>query len=499
MLKLRKLKKAAKDICVLYVEDNNKLRNNAVNILKKFFKDVYSASDGKEGLAMFKKHRPQIVITDIKMPNLDGLKMSALIKDFSPETKIIVMSAFDTNEHLHKSIEIGVFRFLLKPVNINNFSDILETAIKDIYKEKNKTIFYMHLQNVFNYQSSMVLMLKDKKPILANQMFLDFFNIDKIENFTKQHISLGNHFLEHKGFLYNTKDKNWYQQIRKNLNKLYNVKMLDKDNQIKHFIIKLQEIPEKEAYSILSFDDVTELNLLKLFDEKKTKTDKIEQDSKAMFKLLSVFQRNHAPIKVHNYYKGLGVTHDALIVNLTNDSLIIKTTYMQQKAMQYERRCIIESEALPNPIYCKNITNISFKEQTITLENLSFCSTSPITRENVRVVPEDDHNITLFLGENKFNGDAQIADLSLDAIKIRLNAMPPGLKIGDKVIIDIVFPTKTQPIIINTKVEVFRIDETKHYFDIVCKFGDDKKALLVQYITKRQMAIIREFKELQNG
>ena len=72
MSDMKDLQLAARGISILYVEDNESLRNNAAKLLHKFFKNVYVAVDGKEGLAVFKKHRPSIVITDIKMPHMAG-------------------------------------------------------------------------------------------------------------------------------------------------------------------------------------------------------------------------------------------------------------------------------------------------------------------------------------------------------------------------------------------------------------------------------------------
>ena len=83
--------------------------------------------------------------------------------------------------------------------------------------------------------------------------------------------------------------------------------------EIKHLIAKYQIIPEKDGYGILSFDDVTELRLLKLFDASQTNIDEKMQDTQAMFDLLEVIQRNSAKIELHNYYKGLSITNDALI------------------------------------------------------------------------------------------------------------------------------------------------------------------------------------------
>ncbi len=497
---LKQLKLDAQGLSVLYVEDNNTLRENASKLLMKFFDTVYSAADGKEGLEVFKKHHTKIVITDINMPNMDGLELTQHIKKIAPETKVIIMSAFDDKQNLHKGVKLGVTDFLSKPVNITQLTEVLHTTVQKILEENNKLIFYSHLQSIFNYQSSMVLMIKDKKPLLANQMMLDFFGVESVEEGLKEYGDLGNKFLEHDGFLYNKLDRDWFDEISQHPSKLYHVKIKNKKDEIRHLILKYQILPEKKDYGILSLDDVTELNLLKLFDARQSLNDEHLQDSAAMYKLLEVIQRNSAKIGLHNYYKGLSITNDAVIVEIKEDSIVIKTSYLQEKAVQFEKRTLIVSEALPSYIACDEVVKIGFDNQRIEFKKLHFVSSSPVQRSTIRIIP-DQHTVSLFIGENKFQGEVTIEDISLDAVKLNLNAFPAGLMQNDEVLIDIVLTMDKKPLIINTKATMFRKSENKYSFSIVFMFmfKEGTKSGLIKYITKRQMAIIREFKGLQNG
>ena len=499
MSDLKKLKLAAKGFSVLYVEDNKALRVNATKLLRKFFDKVEVAADGKEGLDKFKKHHYPLVITDIKMPNMSGMELVSHIREIQQDTKIIVMSAFDEKDFLFKAIELSIFRFLKKPVNVTEFTNILYEAVIQIKHERDTKLFYTHLNSVFNHQSSMVVMLNDRKPLLANQVFLDFFNVDTVEEFRAQYKDIGACFLEHDDFLYNHGAIDWFDVVELNEKKLFHVKIKNRDNAVRHLILKYQLIPEKAGHGILSFDDVTELNLLKLFDEKQTSSDEKQQDTKAMFDLLDVIQRNSAKIEVHNYYKGLSITNDALISEIKDDSITIKTSYLQEKAIQFERKTVLVSDTLPSAIFCDEVVKISFENQTVVLKGLRFSNSSPTQRGTLRVVPEDKHSVSLFLGENKFHDDVRIEDISLNAVKLKLNALPAGLKKGDEVTIDMVLELDKKPLFINTKATMFRKSESKRSFSIVFVFNESKRKELTNYITKRQMAIIREFKGLQNG
>jgi len=431
---------------------------------------------------------------------MDGLELTQKIKEISPQTKVIIMSAFDDKENLHKGIKLGVADFLSKPVNVVELTNVLHTAVLEIIEEQNKLIFYTHLKSVFNYQSSMVMMLQDNTPIIVNQMMLDFFGVESVKEGLVEYGDLGNRFLEHSGFLYNKLDKDWFAEVSTHPSKLYHVKVKNVKNEIRHLILKYQKLPEKKDFGILSLDDVTELNLLKLFDAKQTMSDENIQNTEAMFNLLKVIQRNSAKISLHNYYKGLSITNDAIIVDVKADSIVVKTSYLQEKAVQFEKRTLIVSEALPSSILCEDVVQIGLENQSIEFKKIHFVSSSPVQRNTIRLTPEQ-HTASLFIGENKFQGEVRIEDISLDAIKLNLNALPAGLVKDDEVLIDIVLTMDKKPLIINTKAIMLRKIENKNSFSVVFlfKFKDGAKSELVKYITKRQMAIIREFKGLQNG
>jgi len=499
MQNLKELQNIARGFKLLYVEDNEALRKNAAKLLKKIFEHVDLAEDGEVGLALFKKNHHSIVITDIKMPKMDGMTLIKHIKRIRPETKTIVMSAYDDKKLLLQGIELGVFSFLQKPVSVVDLSNILHRAILEINHENHTKIFYTHLKSVFDHQSSMVVMLNDTKMLLANDMFLEFFNYECRDESRRPFDEISKQFLEHDGFLFNTADRDVLETVKLNETKLYHVKLKNPKGDIRHFILKYQDIPEKENYGVLSFDDVTELNLLKLFDAKQSSSDDDLKDSKAMFNLLEVIQRNSAKVELHNYYNGLSITNNGVIIDVDDGTLTLKTTYMQQKAIQMEQRLLIVSSALPHTIECKEIQRINFEKQTVELKSLRFIKTSPVTRSTIRVVPSGKQTVSFFVGENKFQGDIEIEDISLDAVKLKLNALPAGLDSNSDIVLDIVLELDKKPLIINTKASMYRKSESRHSFSVVFIFKDLKKNKLVKYITKRQMELIREIKGMQNG
>lgn len=501
MSEISQIKEIAKDFSILYAEDNNALREQASSLLKKLFDVVYVAEDGEAALSLFKQHYPKIVITDIKMPKIDGMNLSAKIKALRPETRIIVMSAFDDKEYLLEAIRIGIFRFIKKPVSVASLSKVLLEVIDNINKEEQSRIFFTHLNDVFNYQSSLILMLDKQKMILASQRFLDFFGVTSIEEFIEHRGDLGSCFLKHDGFLYNEGARDWFSMIFANEDKLFHVKMTDNEHKMHHFIFKMHRIPEKPDMSILSFDDISELNLLGLFDNKKSIEDNAQANQKAIFDLLEVIERNHAKIKLHNFYRGLSITNDAIVIDTKNSILHVKTNFLQQKAIQIDKRTVISSEALPHDILCEALYKNNFDNQSVAFKSLQFLPRSPIARKNIRVEPDEGHTITLFFNEHKFFGDVRIIDISVDAVKISMNALPAGLQENEKVRLDMILTLEKRQIIVNTEAYLFKKNELNRLFYLVfiMQSTPQTKRPLTEYISKRQMQLIREFKGMQNG
>jgi CheY-like chemotaxis protein len=501
MAELKKLKIDCKGMSILYVEDNETLRKNAFTLLSKFFDTVYIAEDGQKGLELFQEFHPEIVLTDINMPRMSGLELSSRIRKLSSDTEIIIMSAFDDKENLHKGISIGISGFIAKPVSMTNLVEVLQHSVDNILNENNKKLFVTYIESMFNYQSSMVIMLKGTKPILANQIFLDFFGVEDVAAFIKKYGDLGEVLLEHNGFLYNKPDKKWFDEVRVNEQKLFHTKIKNLKDEFKHFMLKFQKLPDKEGYGVLSLDDITELNLLKLFDENQSKSDDYEQDASLIFNLLKVIQRNSAKVQLHNYYKGLSITHDAVIVDVKDGSIVVKTSYLQEKAVQYDKKTIMVSEAMPHPVACDEVVTIGFENQSIEFRKVHFTKASPVQRKTVRIVPDENTKVSLFLGENRYQGEVSVEDVSLDAIRLKLIYFPPGLKEGDRVIVDLVFEIDKKPVLINTQAVMVKKIENKHSFSIVLtfEFATGQKSILVKYIASRQMNIIKEFKGLQNA
>jgi len=127
--------KILKSLKVLLVEDEENLARLLKSAIGDQFHSFTIAKDGLEGKDLFVKIKPDIVITDITMPKMDGLEMSKDIKEINPDTPIIILSAFSDKEKLFCAIDIGVTKYFLKPFDPDELIEYI-SSISDKFSPK---------------------------------------------------------------------------------------------------------------------------------------------------------------------------------------------------------------------------------------------------------------------------------------------------------------------------------------------------------------------------
>ncbi len=90
------------------------------------YRFVGEAADGEVALPLIRKTRPDVLITDIKMPFMDGLSLSRIVREEFPKTKILIISGYDDFEYAREAISIGVDQYILKPVTRMSLRKVLQ-------------------------------------------------------------------------------------------------------------------------------------------------------------------------------------------------------------------------------------------------------------------------------------------------------------------------------------------------------------------------------------
>lgn len=121
---------------LLYVEDEPTAQEQMKMMLADNFRVFYQAFDGVEGLEIYKKHKPDIILSDVNMPLLDGLLMTEKIKKYDNKQIVILLSAFDERDVLLKAINIGVDYFITKPIDMDILNKRLEKIAQQIQNQK---------------------------------------------------------------------------------------------------------------------------------------------------------------------------------------------------------------------------------------------------------------------------------------------------------------------------------------------------------------------------
>ncbi|EAC1618140.1 DNA-binding response regulator [Campylobacter jejuni] len=162
-----------KELIILVVEDEVKTRESMINILSERFSKVIGAQNGDEGLKKFKKFKPDLVITDIAMPIMDGLDMAREIKEISDDVPIVVLSAYSEKERLLRSIDIGIDKYLIKPVDIEELFKVLDCLVG----EKIEANMLVKISEEYQFNKTKRTLIHNGKEIVLTKKELAFISL----------------------------------------------------------------------------------------------------------------------------------------------------------------------------------------------------------------------------------------------------------------------------------------------------------------------------------
>jgi PAS domain S-box-containing protein len=267
-----------KKTTVLYVEDDDSIREELEYFLGKKVQKLYVAKNGEEGLNLYKEFKPELIITDIQMPIMNGVKMIKAIKEIDPNVPTVIATAFNDSDFLFEAIKLNVLGYLVKPINLYSLSETLYKISKNIYLEKeNKEIYntLMQYKNIVDERS--IISKTDGSGIITyvNEPFEKISGYSKEELIGKPHNIVKHPKMDNKIFKEMWKkikvEKQSWQGRVKNIskdNKEYFVDLivkpiLDLDGNIKEFISLANDITDLEL-SKDYFQNLTQKNELNL-------------------------------------------------------------------------------------------------------------------------------------------------------------------------------------------------------------------------------------------
>lgn len=163
-----------KNIKILFVEDEKNIRENAISYLKRLFSEVYEAKDVFEAFKIIENKKPHIIITDINMPEINGLEMIKKIRQKDTNIKIIILSAYTNTEYLLEAVELGLEKYLVKPIRHDTLFPILNNCVQKILN-KNLNIKYFSKNCYFDTLKK--TLYNDNEIIKLSNKELDFLTL----------------------------------------------------------------------------------------------------------------------------------------------------------------------------------------------------------------------------------------------------------------------------------------------------------------------------------
>ncbi|MBN2899283.1 MAG: DUF2294 family protein [Clostridia bacterium] len=126
-----------KKVKLLFIEDDAVQRDELSTFLKRRVDKIYVAENGEEGLEKYRLLKPDIILTDLRMPKMDGLEFAKSIRKENRLVPIIIITAMNDRETILKSVDIGITNYVVKPVVAEELMLVLEESVKTLLEMNN--------------------------------------------------------------------------------------------------------------------------------------------------------------------------------------------------------------------------------------------------------------------------------------------------------------------------------------------------------------------------
>ena len=158
---------------ILYVEDDPNVRKHIKEFLLRYCPTVYSCDNSEEGVLLYKKYKPDILLLDINLPNMSGIDFATEVRKVDKQTRIIISTAYTNPEFTIRAIELNLCRYLVKPVTNDELLSAFEKALNEL-KDKS----YFELGDGYFYDKKTTSIIKNNSAILLRKKeseILEFF------------------------------------------------------------------------------------------------------------------------------------------------------------------------------------------------------------------------------------------------------------------------------------------------------------------------------------
>lgn len=171
-------------LTVVYIEDDLEIRKYISEFLGRYCKNLFEAGSAEEGLELYKKHKPDIVLVDINLPKMSGLDLVELIRENDKQTRIIISTAYTDQDFILKAVELNLTRYLVKPITSTDIIEVFKKALNEL-EGFDTELSLIDLGEGFVYDMKKLILNKDDEEIhlrKKERLLLEYFinNMDKV-------------------------------------------------------------------------------------------------------------------------------------------------------------------------------------------------------------------------------------------------------------------------------------------------------------------------------
>lgn len=176
---------------LLYVEDDEEIIEDIDFFLKRHFNEIIIAQDGEEAFRYFEEKNPDIIILDINIPKLNGLKLASKIRETNKKIPIIFLTAFSDKENLLQAINLHACSYLIKPFKIDELINTINKCKRDFFQENlNPHLKILSESFIWNKQKKELSFDNQRISLTKNEIALiDLFVENDFKFFTPEEIN----------------------------------------------------------------------------------------------------------------------------------------------------------------------------------------------------------------------------------------------------------------------------------------------------------------------
>jgi len=265
-INVSRLKEYGELYTVLYVEDDEVIREQTQKFLGRFFKHVHIAVDGVLGLEAYQKEKYDIVVSDINMPNMNGVEMIEKIKEIKEEQIILVTSAYNDSENLLRLINLNISRFVLKPFDSKKFLIMLYNIITELHNKTQIKKMSETLQQSSQMSQAIVdsidiglVTFQNNELMMANTSFLRMYGFEDFDTLVLEMPQVGVLFQNFSGGIAAETNEELIAELIARPAEEHRVRILQ-GSEVYEYQVKLSIIDTQKDIKLLSFTDITQLH-----------------------------------------------------------------------------------------------------------------------------------------------------------------------------------------------------------------------------------------------